>query len=93
LSGAEDRVIAARVNSEGRILLTLDLDFDNTLESSCCDWRSRTRLPLWPMRPGLQQLWASGARLVSCWIDKKITSAFAPAVELSETLVDFPGVI
>ena len=33
LSGAEDRVIAARVKSEGRILLTLDLDFANTLES------------------------------------------------------------
>ena len=29
LSGAEDRVIAARVQSEGRILLTLDLDFAN----------------------------------------------------------------
>ena len=54
LSGAEDRVIAARVNSEGRILLTLDLDFDNTLESSCCDWRIGTRLPLWPTWPGLQ---------------------------------------
>ena len=53
LSGAEDRVIAARVKSQGRILLTLDLDFANTLKSSCCDWRSRTRLPLWPTWPGL----------------------------------------
>jgi predicted nuclease of predicted toxin-antitoxin system len=29
LSGADDRVIAARTQSEGRILLTLDLDFAN----------------------------------------------------------------
>jgi predicted nuclease of predicted toxin-antitoxin system len=29
LSGADDRVIAARVRSEGRVLLTLDLDFAN----------------------------------------------------------------
>ena len=29
LSGAEDRLIAARARSEGRILITLDLDFAN----------------------------------------------------------------
>ena len=30
---------------------------------------------------------------MSCGLYKKIASAFAPAVELSETSVDFPGVI
>jgi len=29
LSGSDDQIIAARVRSEGRILLTLDLDFAN----------------------------------------------------------------
>jgi hypothetical protein len=70
LSGAEDRVIAARVKSEGRILLTLDQDFTNTLESSCCDSRSRTRLSSWPTWPGLQQLWASGP-IGELWIVQK----------------------
>ena len=29
LSGAEDEIVAARVQSEGRVLVTLDLDFSN----------------------------------------------------------------
>jgi len=96
LSGADDWVIAARVQSEGRILLTLDLDFANIQAYRPDQYagiivlrlEKQDKATVGPTWPGLQQLWASGAQLVSCGLYKKIASAFAPAVELSEALAD-----
>jgi predicted nuclease of predicted toxin-antitoxin system len=52
LSGADDEIVASMVRSEGRILLTLDLDFANIQaypsrirELSCCGSKVRTSQP------------------------------------------------
>jgi predicted nuclease of predicted toxin-antitoxin system len=74
LSGADDHVVAARVQSDRRILVTLDLDFSNIQAYPPEEFagimvlrlKTQDKPPSSPICEGPLQYYSSGAQSASC---------------------------